>query len=392
MNETTVLAAPPDLLEVAVAEPAARVTYRFQFQGNGAEYFRIWIVNLLLTIVTLGVFSAWAKVRRLRYFYGNTLLDGHSFEYHARPLAILKGRLVVFAGYVLFVAGMQFYQKLLFALVPIAILGIPWVMLRARRFQMRMSSWRNVRFGFEGRFGGALSAYMGWYLLLAGAAALVAVIQPNQRFMFIIFLCVALGYPFWVHKRVEYSLDNSYYGRQSFGFFTRAGRFYVFCIATAVFSVIAWLAFAYLFFRLPGMQEPLLPGQTLEGLDLLMRAGPKGWLLLLLGAVVGFSIYGFYKSQLINASFNGLGLGANSVHCSLKVSGLAWIHVTNLLGILGTLGIFYPWAKVRLARYQLEHMHIDSDGRLAEFLNDAYPQTSALGEEAGDFFDVDLGM
>ncbi len=32
----------------------------FRFTGNGGEYFRIWIVNLMLTIVTLGIYSAWA--------------------------------------------------------------------------------------------------------------------------------------------------------------------------------------------------------------------------------------------------------------------------------------------------------------------------------------------
>ena len=85
-------------------------------------------------------------------------------------------------------------------------------------------------------------------------------------------------------------------------------------------------------------------------------------------------------------------MGANNLRSTLTVPGLVWINVTNLLGLLATLGIFYPWAKVRLARYQLEHMHIDSDGRLTEFLSAAHPDTSALGEEAGDFFDVDLGM
>jgi uncharacterized membrane protein YjgN (DUF898 family) len=41
---------------------------------------------VLLTIVTIGIYSAWAKVRRLRYFYGNTFLAGSSFDYHAKPV------------------------------------------------------------------------------------------------------------------------------------------------------------------------------------------------------------------------------------------------------------------------------------------------------------------
>ncbi|MGU7802487.1 DUF898 family protein, partial [Escherichia coli] len=66
----------------------------FTFSGRGSEYFRIWIVNLLLSIVTLGIYSAWAKVRRLRYFYDNTSVAGASFDYHGNPVAILKGRIL----------------------------------------------------------------------------------------------------------------------------------------------------------------------------------------------------------------------------------------------------------------------------------------------------------
>ena len=75
----------------------------FRFNGSGGEYFRIWIVNLLLSVITLGIYSAWAKVRRLRYFYGNTHLAGDVFEYHGKPIQILKGRLVAFGIFVIYV-------------------------------------------------------------------------------------------------------------------------------------------------------------------------------------------------------------------------------------------------------------------------------------------------
>jgi len=64
------------------------------FTGRAGEYFGIWIVNLLLSIVTLGIYSAWAKVRRKKYFYNNTLIDNVGFDYHASPIAILKGRII----------------------------------------------------------------------------------------------------------------------------------------------------------------------------------------------------------------------------------------------------------------------------------------------------------
>ena len=76
------------------------------FSATGSEYFRIWIVNLLLSIVTLGIYSAWAKVRRNRYFYSSTHLAGGSFEYHGNAVAILKGRIaaVVLVGLLTFIA------------------------------------------------------------------------------------------------------------------------------------------------------------------------------------------------------------------------------------------------------------------------------------------------
>jgi uncharacterized membrane protein YjgN (DUF898 family) len=52
---------------------SARAAEQLHFTGRGGEYFGVWIVNLLLTIVTLGIYSPWAKVRRLQYFYRRSL-------------------------------------------------------------------------------------------------------------------------------------------------------------------------------------------------------------------------------------------------------------------------------------------------------------------------------
>lgn len=73
--------------------PAVPQPLRVRFCGSGSEYFRIWIVNLLLTIVTLGIYSAWAKVRTLQYFYRNTQLGGRaSTTTAARPPFSRAGR------------------------------------------------------------------------------------------------------------------------------------------------------------------------------------------------------------------------------------------------------------------------------------------------------------
>lgn len=51
-------------------------TLPVQFNGDARDYFRVWLVNALLTIVTFGIWSAWAKVRTQRWFYGHTQIGG----------------------------------------------------------------------------------------------------------------------------------------------------------------------------------------------------------------------------------------------------------------------------------------------------------------------------
>ena len=371
MNESIALGGAPGI-STSETRTASRVNLPFEFRGNGGEYFRIWIVNLALTVATLGIYSAWAKVRRLRYFYGNTYLDGHSFEFHGRPLAILKGRLIVFGAYLVFVFASQLNPLIVFVMIPLAIFGVPWIILKSRLFQTRMSSYRNIRFNFHGTYGGALSAFVGWYLLVV--------------------ITIGILYPAWVKKRVEYSLDNAAYGTQKWSFLTTTGRFYTFCLITFGLSAAAYFGFIFLFMGLfSGLKNAGTYGAGAE-LAMLAAMGPGLWLSVLVAAAVALAIGGYYQASFLNASFGGVQIGSNYLRSNLEIAPLAWIYVTNLLGIVFTLGLFYPWAKVRQTRYQLENMAVDSDGNLSRFMADATPKTSALGEEAGDFFDVDFGL
>ena len=62
--------APPDQVATSDPNPTAAtveaIEQRLRFTGSGGEYFRIWAVNRTLTVLTLGLYSAWAKVRRLQ--------------------------------------------------------------------------------------------------------------------------------------------------------------------------------------------------------------------------------------------------------------------------------------------------------------------------------------
>ncbi|MGO4835936.1 YjgN family protein, partial [Rhizobiaceae sp. 2RAB30] len=133
---------------------------QFVFSGSTREYFGIWIVNVLLTIVTLGIYSAWAKVRRQRYFYGNTRLAGGTFDYHARPGQILIGRIVVVVMLLLYNGLATFAPLASLAVGVLFLFAVPWFIMRGLRFNARVTSYRNVRFDFVGGYWGAFLAYL----------------------------------------------------------------------------------------------------------------------------------------------------------------------------------------------------------------------------------------
>ena len=148
-----------------------------EFSGNATEYFGIWLSNTVLGILTLGAYSAWAKVRRSRYFLGNTIVLGDRLEYHATGMTILKGRLIAVAAIAVYV-GIGFVSTVAQTVVAIVLVPVyPWVINRAMRFNARMTSWRNVRFDWHGTYWGVAKIYLLWPIvavLTLGALAPMA--------------------------------------------------------------------------------------------------------------------------------------------------------------------------------------------------------------------------
>jgi len=96
-----------------------------EFHGTAREYFRIWIVNLCLTLLTFGIFSAWAKVRKKRYYYSHTTIDGTPFQYLGQPIPILKGRLIAAAGFAVYYASSHFVTSLLPYVIGFGLIAAP---------------------------------------------------------------------------------------------------------------------------------------------------------------------------------------------------------------------------------------------------------------------------
>jgi uncharacterized membrane protein YjgN (DUF898 family) len=166
-------------------DSASQKTTPIIFKGNTSEYFGIWIVNLLLTIVTLGIYSAWAKVRRKKYFYNNTLIEDVGFDYHARPIAILKGRAIAFVFFIIYVSVKSTNPMIAGALLMVLFLLIPWLVVRGSIFNARNSSHRGLRFDFVGTVNEAAKVFIGLGLLTAITLGLAAPYAAHQRNQFL---------------------------------------------------------------------------------------------------------------------------------------------------------------------------------------------------------------
>src|SRR5574340_677184 len=147
-------------MDVAAPQALEQQTVRLEFTARGTGYFGIWIVNLLLSVLTLGVYSAWAKVRRLQYFYRNTSLAGVAFAYHGQPLAILRGRVIAVVLLVAYRAALHFGESLGMAVLAVLGLVTPWLLLRSLRFRLHNSGYRGLRFSFRGGLGASYAVFL----------------------------------------------------------------------------------------------------------------------------------------------------------------------------------------------------------------------------------------
>ena len=483
----------------------------FEFTGNGFEYFRIWIVNLLFTIITLGIYSAWAKVRTKSYFYRNTKVAGSGFDYHASPTQILKGRLLSVVAYAVFLAASESHLVIASIIAIIYVAILPWLIVRAHVFNARNSSWRNIRFDFnEHSQSDASWVFVAYPILIPFTLGMII--------------------PYISYRGWRFSVTNSRIGRQPFSFHSaRVEAYYrVFFAMMLPFVLIAllWfvasggsslfnlglaygdagqyekaiasykeairinpddadahynLGFVYgdagqhekaiasykeairinpddadahynlgLAYRKLGQYEKAIAsykesirikpddanahynlgfiydelGQYEEAIASykeVLRINPDDafvhfFLMVAYGdagqyeeAIASYLGIGFpalmitmiillalvvvpaYRVMTRNVSLNSVTLGDHTFESTLKVRSVIWIYISNAVAIVFSVGLLIPWAKVRIMRYLANHLVLNAADDLESFERAEQKKMSALGEEAADFMDIDVG-
>lgn len=336
-------------------------TWRFEFSGHVGEYFKIWLVNLALTVVTFTLYAPWAKVRRLRYFYGNTALGGRRFDFTGVPSRILIGRLIALAVFAVFSVVSELGGYYALAVPLVLMLLMPWLLRSSMRFRARNTKFGNSRFAFSATLG---QSY--WLFVKCAAVSLVS---------------FGLLYPLALYWFKSYQINHMRTGHLQFEMKSGISDFYA-AVLKPYFMMVGVIA--------------LLFGFAFVGLDL--QPGDEEAVSLLGAAVslVYVVMMGFFipltQGYLFRATWEKVNVGRSRVWSRLSPFGFAWVKFTNYVATVLTLGLMWPWAAVRLYRYVADSFEVTVNDDPAMLENLAQDDQSALGEELADVFDLDISL
>lgn len=351
----------------------------FRFTGRWQDYAPIAFTNLLLTIVTLGVYVFWARTRTRRYLWSRTQFIDDRLEWTGTGLELFVGYLLAFVLFVLplgiinlvlqgvMMRGHQGAAGLMVGLLYLAILYLFGVArFRALRYRLSRTLWHGIRGGSDDQ-GVAYGWSYFWRTLLS-------------------FLTIYLMTP-WAMAR----LWNQRWNAMSFGslpFRSEARwqpvfkRFLLFYVAPILIVVAAGI----LGFLFAGAFAGMKPGTP-------PTAGVIATVVL---AVVGFYVLFFGVLGLIAMAFYAAffreAIGATSLgklEFGFEASTMDWVKL--YLGNLGltvvTFGVGYIFVPYRNWAFFIRHLAAYGEVEI-DTLTQSRTREPGQGEGLLDAFDV----
>lgn len=362
-----------------------------RFTAAGRDYFRLWIVNLLLTIVTLGFYLPFAKVRQLRFFHAHTLIDDAPLAFDGDARKLLRSHVLVGLAVLVYVASSVWAPALAGVAALVGVAAWPWLMCLSLRFRLGQTRWRGLRFGFNG---GVAEAYRIFLPLLVPLALLLMTLPflvslPTAEAVF------ALPVPVWVPALPLLSV-------------------------LAIVLVRPWVLMRRMRFQHShytlGDEQTRLEGVgsgDVYGLGMRSAGVALGLILgaLVLGAGISMVPFmGLITVPLMPVAVAGVFTGAMAYTIS-RQQNLLWghtrsqhillssqLHALPLWGLLLkntvliglTFGLYWPFAAVALARMRLEAVSVTTTRPVEQITNPAAERAaSAAGVAAEDLLGVD---
>jgi uncharacterized membrane protein YjgN (DUF898 family) len=325
-----------------------------EFEGKTEEYFRIWIVNLFLSIITLGIYSPWAKVVNTKYLYQNLSIEGHRFDYIAEPIQILKGRIIAVFLLILVAVLSAYFPAVYMVSLIILFLLFPWILNRSLSFQLRMTTYRNVSFDFKGDYGNSF-----WYFLFL-------------PFLSIFTLYLAL--PAVLRRASEYQINKTKFGNRYFKSSLLSSEYYV-----AFFTLMGYLLGV-------GIVIGILTTVTSANFPVLSV------LFLVVGYILIIALSASVWGTIIrNHTFNNSSIPkVASFQSTMEIKPYTGIVFTNVLALVFSLGLAYPWVAIRNMKYLSSTLEVQTEEDIDAVINTIKEENSAVLDEVAGAFDIEI--
>ncbi len=329
------------------------------YDGQLGELYGIFLMNLLWTVLTLGIFRFWAITRIRRYLWSRTRFQGERFEYTGTGGELFVGVLlailmligaVVVTG-VLFAALYAIWHPLGAVAVLLLYGGLFVVaagaVFSAQHYKLSRTVWAGIRGGMTG----SMLAY-------GLRSVLYAILAGLTLFQMLPWRSIRLA---------EQRINASSLGNLRFRFQGRArdvyGPFLLTLLgALALLALVAAGAWTVVQGYLPAIQAAMAQrggaGPTPADLMLFQRLT---WVAI--GAFVLFSM----GSALINLWYVALferhvigrtTLGPLRFSSTLTGRGLLWLSLVNAVVLLVTLGLGFPVVLQRTMRFLARNLWV----------------------------------
>jgi len=332
------------------------------FHGTGGGLFKIMLVNWILTILTLGIYSFWGKTKVRRYLCEQSSFVGDRFHYHGTGGELLRGALIFGGMIILFQAGLytieQFWGVQARGIAEIGgillvVLLLPVIMVGAFRYRLSRTAWRGIRFSFRGKRKSALWLFLKGFILMI--------------FTFYLY------WPYFVIKMQKFWRGHSYFGNQTFRYDGKGSDIMKAFLAMILLYLVCIVLPMALPSLIPGMDNKM--GIMILGVS---------WIPLLIGFVyytVFLDRYHWSKTEFAGGRF----------HYDATAWQWFWLSFTNFLIIIFTLGFGTAFAIIRSRQFLADHLSVVGNMQLSQVVQDAQ-KSNALGEGVADGFDMDIDI
>lgn len=383
--------------------------YPLEFSGSGGEYFRVWIVNVLLTIVTLGFYTPFARRRTAQYFYGHSLVADSPLEFTAQQRKMVLGFLLLVLLYIAFNTAADTGQDAVVAFMLLAGAALaPYFWASAMRFRLNATRWRGVRLQFTAGWGEVYRASwpvfaiaLAWTAVsLLASALLPEQPTPAQQAAAVGPVMGAAGAALLASVlcviRLEFNYKSLLVARARIG--GQPGRW------KPVFGdfVRIWLATLGVFLAslvLVGVLLAAALGGSAALFPQVRHMGLFAVLLAIAAVLAGIFILflvsaparAYREARIFRLVWNNIGVSQLArFRCNLRVGGYVGLRIRNTFLTLFTLGFYRPFALVSEYRMKLESVTLHVKGGLDQLAGQLAREEQGLGDAVADAVGLDL--